>query len=235
MWFNNKLKTRSSLWCRGFICALLCSQATQVLADPASGEAIFAANKCGACHAMSGPVKKIPVEERSSIKGPPLWFAGSKFKSDWLTAWLEKPAPIRRVKYGTLDKGANEHPALSAEDAGNMGEYLASLIDAEMKTGVIEDKKLPRRKMFKGEKLFIKKQVCFGCHEYPSKQGDIGGFTGPTMIGASKRLQVNWVYAYLKDSIRYNPNTRMPVYSSMAHDPYTDKELQLLAQYLTNL
>lgn len=214
---------------------LLCIQPAQLMADPAAGKDSFTANKCGECHAMSGPVERIPVEERAGIKGPPLWFAGNKFKPGWLSAWLEKPEPIRRVKYGTLEKGANEHPALSAEDAAKVSAYLASLIDMEMKTGIVEEGKLARRKMFKGEKLFIKKQVCFGCHEYPSRQGDIGGFTGPTMLGASKRLRADWVYAFLNDPLRYYPNNRMPVYSVEAHEPYSDEELILLAQYLTNL
>lgn len=235
MRFISKLKVLRPLPGWSFAGLVLCSLSVQVMADAAAGENGFTANKCGDCHAMSGPVDGLPVEERSGIKGPPLWFAGNKFKPEWLLAWLEKPEPIRRVKYGTLEKGANEHPALSAEDAANVGAYLLSLIDAEMKTGIIEDKKLARRKMFKGEKLFIKKQVCFGCHEYPSRQGDIGGFTGPTLLGASKRLQADWVYAFLNDPLRYYPNNRMPVYSADAHEPYTDAELKLLAQYLTNL
>lgn len=232
MWISEGLTTRRPLPGWGLLCLFACFQAP---ADAGAGKAIFEAEKCGSCHATSGPVEMIPAEERAGIKGPPLWFAGSKFKPEWLAAWLEKPTPLFRVKYGTVEEGSNEHPALSAEDAAKASAYLLSLTDAELKSGVITEKKLKRRKLFRGEKLFAKKQVCFGCHQYPSKQGDIGGFTGPTMVGAGKRLQADWIYAFMNNPLRYYPNGRMPVYGDKAHDPYTDDELKLLAQYLTNL
>lgn len=236
MWFSNQLRIAGQLCCRtALVLTLACTYVAQTRADPAAGEGVFAAKQCESCHAMSGPVAAVPVEERPGIKGPPLWFAGSKFQKEWLIAWLENPVPVRRVNYGTLDKVSDEHPALSAAEAADIGDYLSGLIDPETKSGVVVTTKLAVRKMFKGEKLFIKKQVCFGCHEYPSKQGDIGGFTGPTMVGAGERLQADWVYAFMKDPLHYYPNGRMPVYGEQAHEPYTDVELKLLAQYLTNL
>ena len=205
------------------------------MASPAAGKKLFAAKNCGSCHQMKGPVDALPVSKRSTIKGPPLWFAGNKFQKEWLIAWLEKPTPIRRVKYGTLSKGSNTHPALSAADAGNVGAYLMSLTDPALKSGVVTAGKLNRRTMFKAEKLFVKKQVCFGCHQYPSKRGKIGGFTGPPLIGAGARLQVDWIYALLKDNIRYYPNGRMPVYGDQVFEPFTDEELKLLSRYIGNL
>jgi len=226
----------SNSFCRvGIVLALTCGQIAPALADPAAGKTIFDAQNCGSCHAISGPVTAVAVEERSKLKGPPIWFAGSKFKPDWLVAWLQQPTPVRRVNYGSLDEVSNEHPALPAADAEQVVAYLSSLIDPETQTGLISKEALPRRKMFRGEKLFTKKQVCFGCHEYPSKMGDIGGFTGPTMVGAGQRLQGDWVYAFLKDPLHYYPNGRMPVYGEKAYEPYTDEELRLLSQYLSNL
>lgn len=219
----------------GIVLMLSFAQAGLVLAGSAAGKAIFDAQGCASCHAIAGPVTAVAVEERASLKGPPIWFAGSKFQSGWLASWLQQPVPIRRVNYGSLDEVSDQHPVLSPGDAEQVGAYLSSLIDPETPTGLIGKKKLPRRKMFRGEKLFIKKQVCFGCHQYPSKMGDIGGFTGPTMVGAGKRLQGDWVYAFLQDPLHFYPNGRMPVYGEKAYDPYTDEELRLLSQYLSNL
>ena len=226
--------SRGRLLSCSFVLLLAWLQAPPAGADAAAGEKLFAAKQCGSCHQISGPVEALPVAERSKIKGPPLWFAGSKFQSAWLSAWLQAPKPIRRVKYGTLTEGANEHSALSAGDAKEIAAYLMSLADAAIKTAV-KVKKLSRRKKFKGEKLFAKKQVCFGCHQYPSRQGIIGGFSAPSLVGAGERLQGAWIDAFLKDNARYYPNGRMPVYGDKAFTPYTKKELSLLVQYIGNL
>jgi len=228
------LGRRLLLLAGGFALTLAGVGVSPAWADAAAGKKIFEAKECGACHAASGPVATVPVAERAKIKGPPLWFAGSKFQSEWLTAWLAKPVPILRVKYGTLIEGANAHVALPASDAKEAGAYLMSLIDGEVQLGVIKKKKLTRRKMFKGEALFAKKQVCFGCHQYTSKGNDIGGFSGPSIVGAGARLQVDWVYAFLKDPLRYYPNGRMPVYGDQAFEPYTEDKLKLLVQYIGN-
>lgn len=214
---------------------LLFIQPPPAFADVAAGKTIFTEQKCGSCHQTSGPVAELPVTERASIKGPPLWFAGSKFKAGWLRTWLEKPEPVRRVKYGTLEKGNISHPALQAADADQVGEYLLSLVDAEMKTGIAKTGKLSRRTQFKAEKLFAKKQVCFGCHLYPSRQGNIGGFTGPSLVGAGARLQPDWILAFIRDNLRYYPNGRMPVYGDQVFEPFTDQELELLGQFISNL
>lgn len=214
--------------------AVLGFQVPDAFADAAAGKTIFEAQNCGSCHQMSGPTDPVPVAERSKVGGPPLWFAGSKFKGEWLVAWLAQPTPIRRVKYGILTKGANEHPSLSAADAGEVGAYLMSLTDPTLEPGAIDSGELSRRTMFEAEKLFAKKQVCFGCHEYPSQRGDIGGFSGPSLVGAGKRLQADWIYALLKDNTRYYPDGRMPRYGENAFNKYTEEELKLLAQYIGN-
>lgn len=214
--------------------AAFCLQAPNALADAAAGKKIFAAKNCGACHQMTGPTDPQPVSARSKIKGPPLWFAGSKFKKEWLTAWLAKPTPIRRVKYGTLVKGANDHPSLPAADATEVGVYLMSLTDSAVKAGAVDSSSLTPRASFQADQLFAKKQVCFGCHQYPSKRGNIGGFTGPSLVGAGARLQADWIYAMLKDNIRYYPDGRMPKYGDEAFNQFSDDDLKLLAQYVGN-
>lgn len=221
--------------CWGLVLILTCVASRPAWADAASGKKLFAAKQCASCHTTSGPVETLPVAKRSKIKGPPLWFVGSKFNDQWLLAWLAKPTPIRRVKYGSLSKGSDKHPALSAAEAKEVGAYLMILTDSALKRDAVKHKKLNRRKRINAEKLFIKKQVCFGCHEYPSKKGNIGGFAGPSLVGAGQRLRVDWIYAFMNDPSRYYPNGRMPVYADEAFNQYTEKELKLLSQYIGNL
>lgn len=199
------------------------------------GKAIFESKNCGSCHITSGPVDALPPNERSSIKGPPLWFAGDKFKEEWLTAWLAEPNPIRRVNFGTLDRRTDGHAVLSQAEAPEVAAYLGSLTDPALKQGIVSALKLNRRKQFQGENLFTKKQVCFGCHMFPSRQGNIGGFTGPSLLGAGERLNIDWVVGFFADPTRYYPSGRMPVYANEAFDPYTAQELELLMQYITNM
>lgn len=231
-----RVKKRTAVF--GWLCfalSMLCIQAPSANADAAAGKKIFDTQNCGSCHQMSGPTDPVAVAERAKIKGPPLWFAGSKFKKGWLLAWLAKPVPITRVKYGSLTKGTNEHPSLPPAEAEEVGTYLMSLTDSTVKPGTIDSKELNARTVFRAEALFAKKQVCFGCHEYPSKRGNIGGFTGPSLVGAGKRLQADWVYALLKNNIRYYPNGRMPTYGENAFNKYSDEELKLLSQYVAGL
>jgi len=219
----------------GAVLILGCINVPLAVAGPAQGKQLFEAKNCGSCHQTSGPVAAVPVTQRAKIKGPPLWFAGSKLKNEWLIGWLEKPTAIYRVKYGTLEQGGNGHPALAKAEAQEVGAYLMSLTDPALKAGAVAAEKLNPRKMFAAEKLFTKKQVCFGCHQYPSKQGDIGGFSAPSLVGAGSRLQPDWVYALLKDNVRYYPNGRMPVYGDQVFEPFTDEELKLLSQFVGNL
>lgn len=219
----------------GILLFAACLFSTQVEAGPAEGQKLFESKNCGACHLMSGPVTAVPIAERGNIKGPPLWFAGSKFKAEWLSAWLADPQPVRRVVYNTLTIGNNPHPVLSAAEAAEVSEFLMTQVDKEMKSGQVVGEPLSRRDQFNAEKLFSKKQVCFGCHEYPAKSGPLGGYTGPTMVGAGQRLNPDWVYSLLQDNTRYYPNGRMPVYGDQAFNAFTEDELKLLAQYIGNL
>jgi len=225
---------------KGLIGAGLIGVAAGLLSPPAlagvaEGKQIFDAKGCVKCHQMTGPSDPLPVAQRAAIKGPPLWFAGSKFKEGWLSSWLANPAPIRRVKYGTLEKGGDAHVALSAAEAADVGAYLQTLTDKAMSAGEIEEAPLSRRVAFKAESLFTKKQVCFGCHEYPSARGPIGGFSGPSLASAGERLNGDWVYFMLQDNLRFYPNGRMPVYGDKAFEAFTDDELRLLAQYIAGL
>lgn len=224
------LATSTGIWMIAVLMLLL--TAGPSLADPAAGKALFDSMNCSACHITRGPVEPLPIGQRSALKGPPLWFAGSKFKAGWIAGWLAAPVPIRRVKYATLDKGANDHPTVAGGGAQDMEDYLMSLTDAELATGVVTGGALKRRRAFAAEKLFAKKQVCFGCHQYPSKRGNIGGFTGPSLVDAGARLNADWIFAQIQDPQRYYPNGRMPVYGDQAFNLFTEDELKLLSRYV---
>ena len=146
---------------------------------------------------------------------------------------MEKPTKFTSIKYSTLIpvKGKEpHHHALSAEEAVAVSEYLMTLKDEKMATGIIDDKKkMKRSAMFKAGILFQKTQVCFGCHLFkPKKRAKraIGGFSGPSLVGAKKRLTGDWVYSYLKDQKRYVNVGSKPNYQDDEFKANYNKELK---------
>ena len=219
---------------------LVLSMPYGTVAEAKSGAEIFKGKGCGDCHAVNGSSNLKEHQDRVKQKGPDIWFAGSKFKKAWLETWLQNPSAISGIKYSTLMpvKGNAAHPGLSGEDASAVTAFLMTLKDEKMATGIIDEtKKMPRSLQFRTKALFEKKQVCFGCHQFkPRAKGKAkGGFSGPTLVEAGKRLRGDWVYSFLKDQKRYVSFGRMPVYMGPTFQAYSDKELKLLSQYIVNL
>ena len=202
------------------------------------GETLYK-QKCLSCHVVS-PAKKVSIKERASIKGMPLWFAGSKFNKEWLETWLTSPQPIFRVKWGTLEKGAYDHPAVDATEAKQLTDYLMALVDAQVKpdTTVPLPKSRGKRRSFLGRtaQLFEKHQGCYACHRYLNKRNqELGGFSGPSLVEARQRLQADWVYAFLKDPMRYYPNGKCPIPGDMAFNKFSDENRAALATYIVSI
>ncbi len=219
------------------------TSATPPAPIPATSEAgkkIFADKGCGGCHATSGPEKRIPVTERANIKGPSLWYAGSKFRPGYPAKWLASPKAFRGVLHGTMKKGVTPHPGLSPDEAKAAGAYLESLRDAEMPSGVVPSwKKIPRRVLRRARILFQKKQPCYACHRVKIRKTvyrtpiKLGGFSGPHLIDAGLRLRPDFIAAFLKNPARYNPNGRMPIYSDKAFTRLSEKDIIGLAAYIS--
>jgi mono/diheme cytochrome c family protein len=195
--------------------------------------------KCLSCHVVS-PAKKVSIKERASIKGMPLWFAGSKFNQAWLETWLAAPQPIFGVKWGTLEKGAYDHPAVSASEATQLAGYLMTLVDGEVKAGTIAPlpKSRGKRKSFLGRtaQLFEKHQGCYACHRYLNKRNqELGGFTGPSLVQAGQRLQADWIFSFLRAPRKYYPNGTCPIPGDLAFNKFTDENRAALAAYIANM
>lgn len=189
------------------------------------GEKVFQSKKCGDCHAISGPNKIASIADWSNRKGPDLWFAGSKFKKEWLDNWLESPEPIRGVKWNSLDAAnPDKHPGLSKQEAGEVAGYLMDLKDNDVKANTANKKV----KKVKAKKLFEEKQACYTCHKVKVKRKTLGGVSAPTFVGAKNRLNPDWIAAFLKNPGRYEPKGRMPNFSYLA-----DEDIATLAGYIS--
>jgi len=211
------------------ILALLCFSAviffhaSTAAAGAAEGAKIFSTKKCVSCH-RTKKRGKVTIKQRLTEKGPDLWYAGSKFKREFLLRWLRNPTPLRPMAYNSLTaKNTGGHTRLSREDAASVTGYLMTL-----KSPLVKSAGIKPRASVKGRFIFQKKLGCYGCHLVRLNSKVVGGLTGPPLTGASKRLQPGWIYAYLKNPGAFTPADPMPVYSGLI----SDSELKTLAAYV---
>ncbi len=206
----------------GAVCLL--AMATASYAD---GQAVFEAKECIACHYTEGPAQEKTIEDQQAKLGPELWYAGDKFQAEWLTAWLADPQPIRPLKFNSLSEdNPADHPALSADEAASVGEYLMGLTSGEVEAGTVKVKKNP-----KGRQIFTKKMPCSGCHEYAGRKGNVtGGRSGPSLVDAGVRLNPDWILAYLQKPTVFKPVKMMPVFVGLL----SDKDMANVAAHVAN-
>lgn len=189
----------------------------------AGGDALFKKN-CANCHYTDGPAKEKTIADQMAKKGPELWYAGSKFQKAWLTDWLQNPKPIRPLKYNSISaKNAGDHPKSSAADAGALTEYLMGLTVAEVKAGSLKP-----NPSVQGRTIFTKKMPCGGCHTYSVKGETQGGLSGPSLVGSSKRLNPDWILAYLANTKYFKPVRDMPDFAGILNP----KDMENVAAYV---
>ncbi len=200
-----------------------------VSTSSAQGDKIFAEKKCGECHAIQGPSKISTIDERLKKKGPDLWFAGSKFNKEWLNEWLEHGGQIRTLKYSAVspEPSTDKHPTLTDKEAHAVAEYLMTLTDKEIKAGSVKPGSGNDKKV---KKAFEKDFACYSCHKMKAGDDAIGGVSGPTFLDAGKRLNADWINAYLVNPDRYEPKGRSPKFNHIA----TPEILSGIADYIAS-
>ena len=195
--------------------------ALPALSAQAAGSGDVAANvasKCGSCHQLTGSSDP-SISTRDSRKAPPLFYAGNKFRKEWLAQWLVDPVRIRPAGDTPMTHARStpegdvidedkliEHPKLSIDEAEQVTDYLMTLkphdelIAAETYT---ETNVSPRM----GAMDFVKFKGCGGCHMDTPKDG---GVSGPELHTAWQRLQPEFIASYIRDPIAWETRSIMP-------------------------
>ncbi len=205
----------------------LSASSIPAFAGVAEGKKAFEAKKCVQCHQIEGPAREKTIKDQLAKKGPELWYAGSKFKKEFLEKWLVDPKIIRPLEYNSITKkNTGNHPKLSPAEAIEVASYLMSLKSTDVKDGVVQPRDNP-----KGRAIFIKKQACYGCHEVIVRGSKAGGLSGPALTGASKRLNPDWIYAYMVRPKIFKPVKDMPDYTGYINDA----EMRDLSAYVGSL
>ena len=218
-----------SKWIRGAATALCLGIASVATADGGELDA-----SCSRCHALSPP-EDMSIDRLWDRKGPDLYYAGSKFRQEWLERWLQDPVRIRpggvlytrNVRAGeqedVIDESALEpHPALSPDDAKAAAQALMALTGPE---GLVERGAFKNGKVSAsmGAMFFGKLRGCSACH---MSKPDSGGRSGPELYTAAARLQPDYIYSYIKDPQRIDPKVWMPKLG------LSEQDLQRLTGYI---
>ncbi|MDT8429672.1 MAG: c-type cytochrome [Pseudomonadales bacterium] len=192
-------------------------QSGAVLADGA----VIAREQCASCHALERPdYDKLGLAERLQRKAPPLYYAGNKYRREWLLQQLQQPeriypagyfplAPVLITEEGDMPDPAAliQHPALTAEQAAEVTDFLMSLrpYDDLIAADNYEPGKVAMRMAMMD---FRKFKGCDACHQ---DAADSGGFSGPSLLNAWRRLQPEFLSSFTQNPRAWDPNSIMPV------------------------
>lgn len=168
--------------------------------------------KCLQCHTVGGSDIMI---------GPDLAFEGSRVKREWMVQYLKKPGVVRPISAARMPD-----LKLSEREAELLSDFIdMSLVDNNLPVNLIREEEIPGKSLKLGKKLFSRKYGCIGCHEVEGK----GGKIGPEVSKLGKRLEGDWIYAYLKNPQSAIPGAMMPNFA------LTDEEAKALTEYLLSL
>lgn len=205
-------------------------------ASAADGMAVLQKD-CVSCHNLKGPAPQT-LQALWDRKGPDLFYAGNKYRQDWLVEWLQKPQRIRpagefygkHIKPGAkrddVDPATLEnHVVLARADAVAVAAELMKLKphDDLIAKEKIEPGSIPG---FMGEMVFDKFLGCMACHLI---EPDFGGFSGPELYTAGKRLQPAFIASYIRSPQAWDPKIWMP------NKHVSDENIQKLVHYLESL
>jgi cytochrome c2 len=183
----------------------------------ADGNAILEKD-CASCHNLKGPAPQT-LKELWARKGPDLFYAGNKYREEWIVSWLQKPQRIRPAGqfYGDHIKRGDkrdevdastlkDHVALSKDDATAVAR---ALMQFKPKSDLTAREKVEPGTIseFMGELVFDKALGCMACHRY---EPDEGGLSGPELYTVSKRLQPEYIASFIRNPQAWDPKTWMP-------------------------
>lgn len=183
----------------------------------ADGKAVLQ-KSCVACHDLTGPAAA-SVDDLMKRKGPDLFYAGQKYRKQWLEQWLQQPRRLRpagflyfnHIKPGKesdeIDLASlSDHVSLKADEAKAVTEALMKLTwkQAPVKKGDFQGVTISASF---GEMVFDKFNGCLACHRI---EPEYGGVSGPEVYTMGQRLQDDYMVSFIRDPLAWNPKSPMP-------------------------
>jgi len=175
-------------------------------------------SRCASCHNLTGP-SPTTLHTLWARKGPDMFYAGDKYRKEWIISWLQHPVRIRpagmfyadHLKTGPKRDMVDEstlkpHMVLNASDAKLVADALMTL---RAHDGLISKEHIPSGNISKsmGALVFDKFLGCIACHR---TEPDYGGLSGPELYTAGKRLNPKFMASYIRSPQAWDPKIWMP-------------------------
>lgn len=180
-------------------------------------EAVLA-EKCAGCHDLTGPAPTT-LKALWARKGPDLFYAGDKYREEWVAKWLHEPARIRPAgmfyaehvkatdKWDVVDASTlKPHVKLPKDEAKAVA---AALMTRKAEAALVAAAKVEKVSLsiVMGDLMFDKFKGCIACHR---SGPDYGGASGPELYTAAERLTPAYMWAYMHDPQAFDPRIWMP-------------------------
>ena len=167
--------------------------------------------RCLSCHQIG--------DRGGDISTAPLTFEGSKVKKDWLVDYLVLSYSIRPILEERM-------PVLRMprEEATQLADALTMFfVDPSIPADPFVGRPAGQVDRAEGQRLYTT-LGCRACHIIGT-----GGYYGPPLSEAGKRLQPGWTYRWLKGPQQWRADVRCPDYG------LTDTDALRLAAYIDTL
>jgi mono/diheme cytochrome c family protein len=199
---------------------------------------------CWGCHRIEGLEK-----QRLPRVGPSLEKVGSKVTKEWATRWVMDPASFRAntkmpsffYQENYVNVSGERKPTKAQEQMNARGRQENDAMVNSIMAYVFE-KSRPEPvaaapaggDAARGEKL-VAARGCFGCHQIDPRADAprdlVGTYRqfGPNLAGIGSKTTRDWIYQWILDPKKWNPETKMP---NLRLDPQDALDI---AAYLSTL
>ena len=151
--------------------------------------------RCLSCHQIG--------DRGGDISKAPLTYEGSKVKREWLVDYLVLSFTIRPILEERMPIFR-----MSREEATKLADAIEGFwLDPAIPVDPFAGRPAADADAGEGQRLYVS-LGCRACHIV----GESGGYYGPPLTDASKRLKAGWVYAWLKGPQRWRADVRCPDY-----------------------
>jgi mono/diheme cytochrome c family protein len=225
---------RTTIFLRGMLAA---GALLTGMASHAAGGAAILQKDCAGCHNLTGPAPAT-LEALKARKGPDLFYAGNKYRREWLAKWLQNPQRIRPsgMLYVNHVKPGAKHDEIDTSQLADHAKLVpadaAAVADALMKLRAHDDL-IAKEKIEAGtistqmgEMVFDKFSGCLACHLV---EPEYGGVSGPELYTAAERLTPEFIASFTRNPQAWDPKTWMP------NKHISDQNLQKLVRYFDAL
>jgi len=163
--------------------------------------AMVSGYRCMSCHRIQGA--------GGDLSTAPLTAEGSKVRGDWLKDYLLLPFTLRPILVERMIP-----LQMDSGEASFMAEFIENVYLDDRIPGEIFPGGPPADRVERGRKLYHERYGCQACHMIGGK----GGYYGPLLDGAGRRLKSGWVYWWLQGPQRWRADVREPDYGLSQED-----------------